>query len=151
MNKLKKRVNQLNPDTDFLEKMLGEVPTVRAKSTGFDYKVLNKLQQSQDTKFSPAEEVLDPYIGNMMPNIAYNILSPIIYHSQCSIPNLILMHVNTRKDPDHGCAIIVEEKVTLDLIVSSCMDTQNGFINQKMVLKYKVPRRSGSQNMKKLD
>jgi hypothetical protein len=62
-----KRVSQLNPGTDFLEKMLGEVPTVRIRSIGFDYKVLNKLQQSQDTKLSPAEEVLDPYTGNMMP------------------------------------------------------------------------------------
>jgi hypothetical protein len=67
MDELKKRVSQLNPGTNFLEKMLGEVPTVRAKSIGYDYKVLNKLQQSQDTKFNPAEEVFDPYTGNMMP------------------------------------------------------------------------------------
>jgi polyhydroxyalkanoate synthesis regulator phasin len=67
MDELKKRVSQLNPGTNFLEKMLGEVPTVRAKSIGYDYKVLNKLQQSQDTKFNPAEEVSDPYTGNMMP------------------------------------------------------------------------------------
>jgi hypothetical protein len=61
------------------------------------------------------------------------------------------MLVDTREDPDHGFAIIVEGKVTLDPIVSSCMGTQNGFINQNMVLKYKVPRSSGSQNLKKLD
>jgi hypothetical protein len=47
--------------------MLGEVPTVQIKYIGFNYKVRNELQQSQDTKFSPAEEVLDPYTGNMMP------------------------------------------------------------------------------------
>jgi hypothetical protein len=46
--------------------MLGEVPTVRANSIGDDYKELNKLQQSQETKFMPAEEIIDPYTGEMM-------------------------------------------------------------------------------------
>ncbi|KAK2421131.1 gag-protease polyprotein [Trifolium repens] len=67
MDELKKRVSQLNPDTDFLVKMLGEVPTERANSIGYDYKVLNKLQQSRETKFKPDEEVINPYTGEKMP------------------------------------------------------------------------------------
>jgi hypothetical protein len=67
MNKLKKRVNQLNPDTDFLEKMLGEVPTIRTNSIEYDYKTLNKLQQNQETKFKSDEEVINPYTGEKMP------------------------------------------------------------------------------------
>ncbi|KAK2369181.1 gag-protease polyprotein [Trifolium repens] len=79
MDELKKRVSQLNRGTDLLEKMLGEVPTVRAKSIGYDYKVLNKTQQSQNTKFKPAEEVFDPYTGNMMPqhHMHHSVTSPI--------------------------------------------------------------------------
>jgi hypothetical protein len=59
MNELKKRVSQLNPGIDLLEKILEGVPTLHLKSVGFDHKLLSKLQYSQDTKFSPAEEVLD--------------------------------------------------------------------------------------------
>jgi hypothetical protein len=66
MNDLKKRVSQLNPGTDFLEKILGEVPSGKPKALGYNYKALNKHQQNQDTKFTPAEEVFDPYTGNMM-------------------------------------------------------------------------------------
>ncbi|KAK2369245.1 hypothetical protein QL285_082393 [Trifolium repens] len=66
MEDLKKRVSQLNPGTDFLEKILGEVPSGKLKALGYNYKALNKHQQNQDTKFSPAEEVFDPYTGNMM-------------------------------------------------------------------------------------
>jgi hypothetical protein len=67
MNELKKRVSQLNPDTDFLEKMLGEVPTIRTNSIEYDYKTLNKLQQNQETKFKSDEEVINPYTGEKMP------------------------------------------------------------------------------------
>ncbi|KAK2427663.1 hypothetical protein QL285_026228 [Trifolium repens] len=67
MEDLKKRVSQLNSGIDFLDKILREVPSGRAKSVGCDYKALNKHKQNQDTKFLPTKEVFDPYTGNMMP------------------------------------------------------------------------------------
>jgi predicted nuclease with TOPRIM domain len=79
MNELKKRVSQLNPGIDLLEKILEGVPTLHLKSVGFDHKLLSKLQYSQDTKFSPAEEVLDPYTGKQMPqhHTQHPVTSPI--------------------------------------------------------------------------
>jgi hypothetical protein len=95
MNELKKQVSQLNPGTDLLEKILEKVPTVRMKSVGFDYKLLNKLQPSQDTKFSPTEEVLDPYTGKMMPQ--HHTQHPVTY----PIPKSFQHHNTHSQKPQH--------------------------------------------------
>jgi hypothetical protein len=97
MNELKKRVSQLNPGTDLLEKILEGVPTVHLKSVGFDHKFLNKLQHSQDTKFSLAEEVLDLYIGKRMPQ--HPTQHPVIY----PIPKSFQHHsVQSQKSQHHS-------------------------------------------------
>ncbi|KAK2382502.1 hypothetical protein QL285_070032 [Trifolium repens] len=66
MEELRKRVGQLNPGTNLLEEILEGVPTTRLKSVGYDYSALNHHQQNLETKFLPAEEVLDPYTGKIM-------------------------------------------------------------------------------------
>jgi hypothetical protein len=47
MDDLRKRVSQLNPGTNLLEKTLGGVPSGRPKSVGYNYKALNQHQQSE--------------------------------------------------------------------------------------------------------
>jgi hypothetical protein len=66
MDELRKRVSQLNPDTDLLEEILRGVSSGRPKAIGYNYEGLNQHQQSEKTKFLPAEEVFDPYTRNMM-------------------------------------------------------------------------------------
>jgi predicted RNase H-like nuclease (RuvC/YqgF family) len=66
MDELRKRVSQLNPGTDLLERILESVPSGKAKSVGYNYTSLNQYQQNQETKFMPAEGVFDPCTGNVM-------------------------------------------------------------------------------------
>jgi hypothetical protein len=66
MEELRKRVSQLNLGTDLLEELLGGVSSGRQKSIGYNYNALNHHQQNLETKFLPAEEILDPYTGKMM-------------------------------------------------------------------------------------
>jgi hypothetical protein len=67
MDELKKQASQQIPVTDSFEKSSVEVPTIRTNSIGYDYKVLNKLQQNLETKFKSDEEVINPYTGEKMP------------------------------------------------------------------------------------
>jgi hypothetical protein len=77
MDGLRKQVSQLNPGTNLLEEILGGVPSGRPKFVGYNYDVLNQHQQNIETKFIPAEEVLDPYTGKMM--LQHPIQHPKIY------------------------------------------------------------------------
>ncbi|WJX67153.1 hypothetical protein P8452_51646 [Trifolium repens] len=66
MEELKKRVNQLNCGANLLEEILDGVPTTHLKSIGYNYTALNQHQQNKNTKFLPADEVIDPYTGERM-------------------------------------------------------------------------------------
>jgi hypothetical protein len=67
MEELKKQASQQIHVTDSSEKSSVEVPTIKTNSIGYDYKVLNKLQQNLETKFKSDEEVINPYTGEKMP------------------------------------------------------------------------------------
>jgi hypothetical protein len=66
MEELRKRVGQLNSGTNLLEEILEGVPTTRLKSVGYNYTALNQHQQNKETKFLPADEVINPYTGERM-------------------------------------------------------------------------------------
>ncbi|KAK2436692.1 secreted RxLR effector protein [Trifolium repens] len=66
MEELKKRVNQLNCGANLLEEILDGVPSTRMKAIGYNYTALNQHQQDKDTKFLPADEVINPYTGEKM-------------------------------------------------------------------------------------
>ncbi|KAK2426944.1 putative mitochondrial protein [Trifolium repens] len=66
MEELKKIVNQLNCGANLLEEILDGVPTTRMKAIGYNYTALNQHQQDKNTKFLPADEVINPYTGEKM-------------------------------------------------------------------------------------
>ncbi|WJX12965.1 hypothetical protein P8452_03412 [Trifolium repens] len=66
MNELKKRVNQLNCGANLLEEILDGVPTTRMKAIGYNYTAVNQHQHDKNTKFLPADEVINPYTGEKM-------------------------------------------------------------------------------------
>ncbi|KAK2423598.1 cysteine-rich RECEPTOR kinase [Trifolium repens] len=66
MEELKKRVNQLNCGANLLKEILDGVPTTRMNATGYNYTALNQHQQEKNTKFLPADEVINPYTGEKM-------------------------------------------------------------------------------------
>ncbi|KAK2452208.1 gag-protease polyprotein [Trifolium repens] len=66
MDDLRKRVSQLNPGNNFLEQILESVPSGKARSVGYNYTSLNQHQLNPETKFMPAEGVVDPCTGNVM-------------------------------------------------------------------------------------
>ncbi|KAK2371769.1 gag-protease polyprotein [Trifolium repens] len=66
MDDLRKRVSQLNSGTNLLEEILDNVPSGKLRSVGYNYSSLNQYQQNPETKFTSAEDVLDPCTGKQM-------------------------------------------------------------------------------------
>ncbi|KAK2455973.1 cysteine-rich RECEPTOR kinase [Trifolium repens] len=98
MDELKKRVNQLNCGANLLKEILDGVPTTRMKAIGYNYTTLNQHQQDKNTKFLPADEVINPYTGEKM-------LQPLTPHPK-TYPNVKLgqgprTFANQRRAPGH--------------------------------------------------
>ncbi|KAK2444948.1 putative mitochondrial protein [Trifolium repens] len=98
MEELKKRVNQLNCGANLLEEILDGVPSTRMKAIGYNYTALNQHQQDKNTKFLPADEVINPYTGEKM-------LQPPVPHPK-TYPNVKLgqgprTFANHRRAPGH--------------------------------------------------
>ncbi|WJX73239.1 hypothetical protein P8452_57047 [Trifolium repens] len=147
MDGLRKQVSQLNPGTNLLEEILGGVPSGRPKFVGYNYDVLNQHQQNIETKFIPAEEVLDPYTGKMM--LQHPKIYPMVKIGQGSKtfskhPRTPGHHGRSRKWICHHCGI----RDTSDPSATSCMDTLIISKSLKLVMELELARRSGNLKVK---